>query len=490
MKKALLLLMLLPALALFGCGGGGGGDVAGTPGGGYTDGISDSGGVDTSAANVGTFPLYALDESGTNSALLDFGNPITYSTGVRTVVRKYTTTYPNIIINVCSDEVPALCSTTTGDFPTSAADPRCTECLTLGTECLENPYYTAPQTTDVVCSWNVPEFCDVNDPPSPTDWRCTGCTGPEVPGTCETNPFYGLQLDPESYCINVTSGTAPECVNVDTGVEDTSRPSNTLTYKKVEDTMLNATGGGTVTIGIPASQAADDLYIVDAVRYVAGDLLLVDAQNDAIAHTPLTSCAIIGEVDTVSGLTCGFFPLDVTGVTLEEMVDADLHIARDYWQGQDNNGTPTDDTDDLTELFINSGDNNPNLAAVLADPVVLSLPDGDVWSGLNYTVANIRLPNSDVLRNNWSVRQEINTDLTRDAVVFVSGGADTGISAGTGDLTLTAPETFDVADDVLYHFGHFYLSPGMLISGESYLDWTYVTNYAGVLNPMGSLPIP
>jgi len=407
MRKALLLLMLLPALALFGCGGGGGG-LADTPGG-YTDGLTDTGsGGGSTAANL----LLPLEDEvlTTNNALINMG--ATYSNGARVSVRKI--------------EDVGTCT----------------------------PKY------DTVCSWTVFENCDSDGLiPNDTDWRCNLCGTVAGPiGTCFTNGFY-----------TTVDNDIADCINVPTGEETCTHVYQT-TYKQIVDAKMGALGGGSIELAIPASNGDEDLYTIDVVRYVAGDLLLAGTT---------TPCDVIGEIDAGSGSTCTFYPLDVATATLEDIVAADLHISRDYWQGQQNTVYGG-----IADIHIVSGPNGDvSLSAI--DAAVLSLPGGDVYSGTTYQVANNR-NGGDILRDNWYVRQEVTTAATLGASVFVSGGADAGTAAGTGALTLMAPATTDLGDVVIYHYGHFFLSSEMLKSGESYNDWTYVTNGNDVLVPMGT----
>ena len=534
MKKTLALLILMaPFLLLFGCGGGGGSAPTASSGG-STGGVGDVGTGGT--ANLGTFTFYVPDEV-TSNALVDLTGEV--SNGVRVAVRKYETTYRNIIIPVCSDAVPQLCDTTAPDYPPTADDPRCTECFTPGTTCVTNTYHTE-QTIIQVCLDQVPQLCDTTAPdypPTAADPRCTPCS--PAGATCVTNTQYRPLGDDTWRCVQVTEGPEPVCVDVDEG-PDLTRPINTLTYKGINDTLLNSSGGGPVSVMIPASTGPDDLYIFDAVRYVAGDLLWASG-TPLTATTPETHCSFIGKLTenadcraastpyaccTGNGtgtcdtdlVECAFFPLPVSAGK-DAIVAADLHLGRHYWQGQDTLGTNNDDctsgtdtpnvgdtpapyacctgagtgtceADDSPDLYVVSGP-NPDLTAVSGSPVVLSFPT-EIRSGLTYTVGNNR-DMGDIFRDNWYVRtREATTAETAsmNAWVFVSDSSDRGTAAGIGALTLTAPVTADAGDTTVFHFGHFFFGPDMLERGETYNDWLFVTSQADPLTPMGSVVLP
>jgi|GEM_PF-6066608 len=393
MKKTLLL--LVPFLFMFGCSSGGidgpsrpGDDSSGIPGGG------------SPGANLASITISFPPTQGAQNALIDTGtfDPNT----ARIVVRK-----------------------------------------------LEDVGYDY-QPTRTVCTWEIPQYCDISDPANPVDFECIACAIPSA--TCILNASYAAEGSPDSECFTLPDG---DPVHV---------PVWQTTYKKIVDGILYTATTSEITITVPPSAADTELYTLEVFTYIAGNYLEgqtpCDIQEATCEFIPVTSCP------------------DPTGPcpTVPTLVAADLHILADYWEG---------DKSGETQFMIDPGPNTVNIT--LIPLATLSLP-AEVNAGHDYDVAANM---AGALRTNWYVRQTVGTGMDND--IFIRGGSDLGISmvGGTNPITITAPEWGGdtAAAGTLYHHGQFFLVNDLLKTGESFEEWTFGTSDAGPINPMGSIII-
>lgn len=209
--------------------------------------------------------------------------------------------------------------------------------------------------------------------------------------------------------------------------------------KKISDAALSASGAGTVSIAVPPGAG----YTLEVLTYF----------SDKTGETP-------------SG----------------------LNFMMQYAKNHDGSPLKTPITFEIvsgleTNVFITLDD-------ALAQ---LVLPVNPVLANTKYPVSVAA--KSAALRDFWKVKQTLD-EADLDNMWFTASTGDLGVS-GTGAITLTAPYSATASGGVnapswqLWHHGQFFISDHLLgyPGDDAWSKWTFGTNDAGLLNPLGSVNV-
>lgn len=257
----------------------------------------------------------------------------------------------------------------------------------------------------------------------------------EIPGA----PIYvgeevcTTDADGEEVCSREISGYEPSTF-------ENKELANT---KKISDAALNALGAGTVSIEVPPGAG----YTLEVLTYFSDKT----GQAGAISTPP-------------------------TG----------LNFMMQYGKNHDGSNNPTTFTIQpgiVTNVPV-------TLTTALAQLVI---PVNPVLANTTYQVSFAA--KSAALRDAWKVRQtQDEADLGN--MWFTASIGDLGVS-GTGAITLTAPYSATANGGVnapnwqLWHHGQFFISDHLLgrPGDDAWSKWTFGTNNAGLLNPLGSVNV-
>jgi hypothetical protein len=127
---------------------------------------------------------------------------------------------------------------------------------------------------------------------------------------------------------------------------------------------------------------------------------------------------------------------------------------------------------------------NITLAAIFAN---LDYP-AEVSGGGSYTVSTS--DKSSVLINTWRVMQsQTPTAENTTTSWLIATGSDSDVVVGSGPIPLTAPEYVGGVDNLLWHYGEFFINSNMLQNSEVSFNWVFGASSYNTLHPQGTITV-
>jgi hypothetical protein len=238
--------------------------------------------------------------------------------------------------------------------------------------------------------------------------------------------------------------------------------------------LLGCGGGGSET-----PTAANDVNL--GTNDNGDDVGAVATLGTLTVNFPPVTKASAGLVADLDGLTRNAARLVVRQIVTEDQTIPVTHTEcsdedpNDCGQVPtlDENGDPVTTTKSVkTEVFRKIKDGGLDGAG--AGSVSINVP-----AGVGY-----------VLINTWRVMQsQTPTAENTTTSWLIATGSDSDVVVGSGPIPLTAPEYVGGVDNLLWHYGEFFINSNMLQNSEVSFNWVFGASSYNTLHPQGTITV-